>query len=272
MFYSTGVKRGIGLLSLAVQVAASFTTALTYFNELEESAKIILAVSNYCKWPIKVISIEVINGQTNSAMAVVAPSTKGGLTASEEGSIFSAGGTEGYIAWTMDEHSFCVIYWRVGPQKKITSLPNAMAVGCRPFEGTTVDDWEESIQKVRSDPNSYSDIHMEYHIYDTSQRVIQFCNDHICVQGILFSASQGEAKIEIFPLNVANVASSLQNELTQEIIEQTTTTDDKFGDAENRKRSGSLNIGAIIGILVGAIGFIVLLVVFCVWYKKRNRY
>ena len=267
MNFSTGIKRGTGLLGLAVQIATSFLTAQTSFYKLEESVKIILAVSNYCKWPLKVISVEVINGQTNSAMAVVAPSTKGGLTASKGSSIYSSGGTEGYVAWTMSDHSFCVIYWRVGPKEKDTDLPNALAVGCRPFEGTTVDDWEKTIQKVKSYSNSDNDIHLKYQIYDRSQRVIQFCNDHICVQGILFSASQGEAKIEIFPLNAINVAPALQNELTQVIIKQMTTADDKFGDEENRKGSG-LSGGEIAGIVAGVLVFIII-VVGCIYcYRK----
>ena len=249
-------------------MANSFLTALTTYNELKESAKIIVAVSNYCKWPLKVSSIEVIKGQTNSAMAVAAPNSKSGWTASEKPNIFLSGGSEGYAVWTMGPGSLCVIYWRVGQQEGFEKVPNAMAVGCMSFEKTTVDDWEETIQNVKSDPVNRKSPYLEYHTYDTSQPVIQFCNDYICVQGILFSASQGEAKIEIFPLNATNVAPSLQETLTQELIDSVTERDEKFGNATNRERSDSLNIGAIIGIAVGAIVAIFLVVFVCIVCRR----
>ena len=264
------MKRGIGLLGFALEVASSFITALEFFDSMKDPAKVILAVSNYCKWPLMVVGNEAIHGKIASQMASVTPGTKGGLTASEKSDVFSTDGTEGYSAWTMNSRSFCVIYWKVG----YADLPNALAVGCRPYEGTTVDDWERTIQKVKSDPDSYESPYLEYHTYDTSHRPIQFCNSYICVQGILFSASQGKATVEIFPLNAMNVAPSLQDRLTQDIIDQTTTIDNKFGSVENRKRPDGLNYAAVIGISVGATVFFVFLVCSiscCCLYHKKNK-
>ena len=264
------MKRGIGLLGFALEVASSFIAALEFFDSMKDPAKVILAVSNYCKWPLMVVGNEAIHGKIASQMASVTPGTKGGLTASEKSGVFSTDGTEGYSAWTMNSRSFCVIYWKVGQKREFDSVPNALAVGCRPYEGTTVDDWESTIQKVKSDPNSYKSIYLEYHTYDTSHRPIQFCDDFICVQGILFSTNQGEATIEIFPLNATNVAPSLQETLTQELIDQTTTIDNKFGNVENRKRPDGLSNGSIIGIAVGSIVFFIFFVGGICCYKRRR--
>ena len=257
----------LGMLSLAVETANSFTSAYASFKELQESAKIIVAVSNYCKWPLRVISIEVMKGQTDSTMASVSPNSKGGWTASGEDSLVSYGVTEGYTVWTMDPDSFCVIYWKVGE-----SEPNVLAVGCRPSEGMTVDDWERTIQKVKAGPSSHRNLYLQYHTYDTSQRSIQFCNDDICVQGILFSASEGKAKIEIFPLNATNVAPSLQDKLTQDLLDSSTSEIGKFGNSEKRERDSTaeISVGVGVGAFVAGIALVIIFIRVRDYIKRRR--
>ena len=263
ILFLPGVKRLIGMLGLVVDTASSITSAIEVFNELKVESKILVSLKNYCKWSVSVVSIEIIQGVTRSGMASLPAGEEGGWTASQDEGLFADVGTEGYAAWTMSTHSFCAIYWRVGDQET-----NAMGVGCRPYSDN-VDDWEKTIQDVKQ---SKSELYIEYEEYDTSQRVIQYCNTHICIQGILFSASDGEAKIEVFPLDVADVAPSLGDSLTQEMIDGSSNGDDKFGDPANRVRENGLSEEVIIGIVIGSIAGLCVLVAGCYYCYKKGEF
>ena len=226
------------MLGLGVDVADSLVTAVNVFKEIKGEDKIIVAVSNYCKWTLGVISIEVIKGVTKAGMTSISAGKEGGWAAIQNEGLFDSDGTEGYTAWTMDTHSFCVIYWRVGLEDE--NQPNALGLGCRPF-ADDVDDWEKTIQDMIA---SRADVtYLEYREYPDAdgEGITQYCSNDVCLRGSLFSASEGQANIEIFPRDVVNVAPSLEGLLTQDII-------DSYID----EYDGGLDIGAQVGIGIGA--------------------
>ena len=213
--FQTGMKRQLQLFNLLVAEAPSFKEALSTYNNLENelSAKILIALTNYAVWDISDISLVIINGINLSNITQVFSGKKGGWVSYNKP--HEQHGTEGYAMWKMGTHSSCVIYWKVQHKTEERS-PNSLTVGCRSAD-TTLQVWQHIIiEKGLAGSSEY----LVSQTYSNSRPVIQFCDDRICVQGIMTSSNHAVANIEVFPRNATDVTISLRNLLDQKTIDR----------------------------------------------------
>ena len=247
------MRRSAELIRIDISSENSLETAQAVYNNLTNHGKILISVSNYCKWALKVTSVKILAGEVHFSLVAISAGKEGGWSASLHTDPQTSNNTEGYITWTMDTHSFCIIYWRVGTDDE--DQTNALGLGCRPYSDSN-DKWAASVEqatKIKSDTE-----YLNYREYNNGkEEVVQYCNDKICVQGELSFDSDDKSIIEIFPRDEANVASSLESVLTQEIIDSYVEGYDKGSD-----------IAAHIGTAVGVTAAVILSIVIAILLKK----
>ena len=232
------------MLTFAVTTAASVATALDVYNNLKVDPKILFTIDNYSNFTLHTDTIYKMEGVTNSGMNTLLPGQKGAWTASKDASL-NVGSTEGFILFNMAKVSSCVIYWRVGHKDGEEQKPNALGLGCDKKIGGH-QQWEKFISrsvKTRCDLDDFY-----YQEYGGSHPVIQFCDNHVCVQGTLFSHIHGEAKIEILPVKATQVAPSLEDVINQKTINDHIKTHEL--DCESAGFVADLSQKVILGIVV----------------------
>ena len=220
VIFFSGDKRAVGavaaLIGATLAAAANLATVVSTYNELQHKPKILVKINNYSKWTLTVNPIKQIEGVINRGFPILYPGEEDGWAASKEESL-DTGSTEGFAVLKFPKRVYCVIYWRVGQMDGGERTPNALGIGCG-TKISEVEDWQRIINrslKTRCDLDNFY-----YQEYANTHSINQFCNDDVCVQGTLFSAFEGEARVEIVPRNATRVAPSLVSKMRQKTIDR----------------------------------------------------